>query len=325
MLTEFTQRAKQCRRRIVLPESVDLRILEAAQTIDRQCIADIVLLGNRATIRQRFKEGGLDLGTISIVDPAESQDTEIYAESFYQVRKNRGLTREQAMILLRKPLYFAAMMVHSGVVDGCVAGAACPTADVVRAALEVIGTHGTHTRLSSFFIMNLAAPHSQPVFFADCAINVSPDARVLADIALQSATNARRLLGLEARVAMLSFSTNLSADQPQSNKVREATEILKRKQPELSVIGDVQFDAAFSAEVLKNKWQESTFEAPANVFIFPTLDAGNIGYKIAERLGGATAVGPIFQGLNKPMNDLSRGCDVESIVDTIAITCLQVC
>jgi phosphate acetyltransferase len=199
-----------------------------------------------------------------------------------------------------------------------------PTGDVIRAALQVIGTESAGTRLSSFFIMLLNTPLPSPVLFADCAINVDPDAEQLADIAHQSAKNAKALLGIEPKVALLSFSTNSSAKHERVDKVRIATEIVLSQNSSLNVIGDIQFDAAFSSDVLQTKWADTTFEAPANVFVFPSLESANIGYKIAERIGGATAIGPILQGLAKPVNDLSRGANVEAIINTIAVTALQV-
>lgn len=323
MTPNFIQRAKQNKRRIVLPESGDSRILEAAVYADQNNIADIVLLGNPETITKQLSKLQLSVGNIQILNPESNKHSDDLAETLYQLRSKRGLSKEQANELSKQPLYFANLMVKAGHADACVAGVQNPTGDVIRAALQVIGTKTPETRLSSFFIM-LTESLPTPVLFADCAINISPDAEQLVDIAIQSAQNAKALLGLEPKVALLSFSSNGSAKHEEVDKVRNAVNILNTKYPELNVIGDIQFDAAFSNDVLQTKWNGSNFKAPANVFVFPSLEAGNIGYKIAERIGGATAIGPILQGLAKPVNDLSRGADVESIINTIAVTCLQV-
>ncbi len=323
MTPDFIQLAKQKKHRIVLPESADSRILEAAVYADQNNIADIVLLGNPETITKQLSKLQLSVGNIQILNPESNKHSDDLAETLYQLRSKRGLSKEQANELSKQPLYFANLMVKAGHADACVAGVQNPTGDVIRAALQVIGTKTPETRLSSFFIM-LTESLPTPVLFADCAINISPDAEQLVDIAIQSAQNAKALLGLEPKVALLSFSSNGSAKHEEVDKVRNAVNILNTKYPELNVIGDIQFDAAFSNDVLQTKWNGSNFKAPANVFVFPSLEAGNIGYKIAERIGGATAIGPILQGLAKPVNDLSRGADVESIINTIAVTCLQV-
>ena len=215
-------------------------------------------------------------------------------------------------------------MVHTGDADACVAGVINSTGNVIRAALQVIGTETKNSNVSSFFILLLNEPLPSPLIFADCAINIEPDAEQLADIAIQSANSAKELVNLEPRVALLSFSTNGSAKHPKVDKVRKAYNLIKQQNPSLNVIGDIQFDAAFSSDVLSTKWSDADFQAPANVFIFPSLEAANIGYKIAERLGNATTIGPILQGLAKPVNDLSRGASVESIINTIVVTCSQV-
>jgi phosphate acetyltransferase len=323
MNPDFIEQAKQFKRRIVLPESSDNRILEAAVHCDTNEIADIILLGDPAVIEAQLSTLKLSTGNIQIVNPADGEHTDAFSDTLFQLRSKKGLTKEQADEFSQKPLYFASLMVREGFADACVAGAINSTGDVIRAALQTIGTKTPETRLSSFFIM-LTSALPTPVLFADCAINISPDAVQLADIAYQSAENMKTLLGLEPKVALLSFSTHGSAKHESVDKVREAAALLHVNHPELNVIGDIQFDAAVSNEVLKVKWPDTNFKAPANIFVFPSLESGNICYKVAERIGGASAIGPILQGLKKPVNDLSRGANVESIINTIAVTCLQV-
>ncbi len=327
MTPDFIKLAQQVKRHIVLPESSDERILKAAVEVDQNNIATITLLGNPTMVNAKLSELGLNLGNIQIVDPNDNLNLKAkeYASTLFQLRKHKGITEEQAEELSKEPLYYGDLMVHAGDADACVAGVINSTGNVIRAALHVLGTKSKATRLSSFFIMlsdKVDVP--SPIVFADCAINIDPDAEILADIAAQSSQNAQSLLGIEPKVAMLSFSTNASAKHAEVDKVRNAVEILNKEHPELNVIGDVQFDAAFSNDVLNTKWKGNSFQAPANVFVFPSLEAGNIGYKIAERIGGADAIGPILQGLAKPVNDLSRGADVEDIIKTIAVTSLQV-
>ncbi len=325
MKPDFIELAKQSPKRIVLPESSDNRILEAAVAADQQGIAKITLLGDSSVISLQLEKLNLSLGNISIVNPAtcENDQAKSYAETLFKLRKKKGMTPEQAAKISKQPLYFADLMVQSGDADACVAGVINSTGNVIRAALHVLGTEAPGARLSSFFIMLLEEPLESPVIFADCAINIDPNAEILADIAIQSAKNTQKLLGIDPKIAMLSFSTNGSAKHEAVDKVRNATNLVKEQAPDLTVIGDIQLDAAMSKRVLATKWPDSDFQAPANVFVFPSLEAGNIGYKIAERFGSATAVGPILQGLAKPANDLSRGADVEAIINTIAVTSLQ--
>lgn len=327
MNPDFIKRAKLVKRHIVLPESNDDRILEAATEVDKNNIASITLLGNVETVISRLNELKLNLGNIQIVDPNDSANIKAkeFADTLFELRKHKGITKDQATELSKSPLYYGDLMVRAGDADACVAGVINSTGNVIRAALHVIGTKTKQTRLSSFFVMLNDKPEiPSPIVFADCAINITPDAEILADIAIQSSQNAVSLLGIKPKVAMLSFSTNASAKHAEVDKVRNAVEIINKEQPDLNVIGDVQFDAAFSNDVLNVKWKENDFDAPANIFVFPSLESGNIGYKIAERIGGADAIGPIFQGLAKPINDLSRGADLEDIINTIAVTSLQV-
>ncbi|MEB8431950.1 phosphate acetyltransferase [Cocleimonas sp. KMM 6892] len=321
MNPDFITLAQQSPKRIVLPESSDDRILQAAVAADQQGIAKITLLGDPAVINTQLEKLNLSLGNITIVHPETSDNN--YATNLFKLREKKGMTQTQADKISLQPLYFGDLMVQAGDADACVAGVINSTGNVIRAALHVLGTETPTTRLSSFFIMLLEAPLESPVLFADCAINIDPDAEILADIAIQSAKNAKKLLGMDPKIAMLSFSTNGSAKHISVDKVREATDLVKEQAPELNIIGEIQLDAAMSKRVLATKWPDSDFQAPANIFVFPSLEAGNIGYKIAERFGNATAVGPILQGLAKPVNDLSRGADVEAIINTIAVTCLQ--
>jgi phosphate acetyltransferase len=321
MNPDFIALAQQSPKRIVLPESSDDRILQAAVAADQQGIAKITLLGDPAVINTQLEKLNLSLGNITIVHPETSDNN--YATNLFKLREKKGMTQAQADKISLQPLYFGDLMVQAGDADACVAGVINSTGNVIRAALHVLGTETPTTRLSSFFIMLLEAPLESPVLFADCAINIDPDAEILADIAIQSAKNAKKLLGMDPKIAMLSFSTNGSAKHISVDKVREATDLVKEQAPELNIIGEIQLDAAMSKRVLATKWPDSDFQAPANIFVFPSLEAGNIGYKIAERFGNATAVGPILQGLAKPVNDLSRGADVEAIINTIAVTCLQ--
>ncbi len=324
MTPDFIQLAKQKKCRIILPEGCDSRILEAAVYADQNDIADIILLGKAKQINEALNGNKLSQGNIQIIDPENNEHSQLFADTLFQLRSKKGLSKDQADTYSRQPLYCANLMLRAGLADGCVAGAINLTGDVIRSALQVIGTESNESRLSSFFIMLLSDTTLNPVIFADCAINISPDASQLADIAFQSAKNAKELLGLDPKIAMLSFSTNGSAKHENVDKVRQATALLNQQHPELTAIGDIQFDAAISPDILNKKWPGTDFKAPANVFVFPSLEAGNIGYKIAERFGGATAIGPILQGLAKPVNDLSRGANVESIINTIAVTCLQV-
>ncbi len=327
MNPDFIKLAQQVKRHIVLPESTDDRILKAAVEVDQKNIAAITLLGNAETINNQLSNLDLSLGNIQIVDPNDDKNPKAaeYAQTLFELREKKGLSKEDAITISKEPLYYGDLMVRAGDAEACVAGVINSTGNVIRAALHVLGTKSKSTRLSSFFIMlSGKAEVPSPIVFADCAINIDPDAEILADIAAQSSENAVSLLGLEPKVAMLSFSTNASAKHAEVDKVREAVAILNREHPELNVIGDVQFDAAFSNDVLNKKWKDNNFQAPANIFVFPSLEAGNIGYKIAERIGGADAIGPILQGLAKPVNDLSRGADVEDIIKTIAVTSLQV-
>ena len=322
MKPDFIQQAQKLRRRIILPESDDNRVLKAAVFCDENNIAEITLLGDPDIITNRLYELSLSLGNIQIVNPESSDLLQKIIHEFQQINTSKGLSEQEITKRCKESLTFANLLLKKGRVDGCVAGAIYPTRQVIKTALKIIKTEKSRSTLSSFFIMLIPALPT-PVLFADCAIKISPNARHLTDIAFQCSKNIRSLLGLEAKIALLSFSTNGSAKHKQVDKIRRATELLQTTHPELNIIGEIQFDAAVSNEILNTKWSSTNFQAPANIFVFPNLESGNICYKMAEQLGGATAIGPIFQGLAKPVNDLSRGATVEAIINTIAVTCLQ--
>ncbi len=321
-LEKFTHLAKSNPRSIVLPEGTDARILTAAVHCAEQGITKVCVLGNSAIIKEQARQLSLNLSKVQLIDPTTDARTEPYAQMLYDLRKPKGLSEGDAKAMALQPLVYACCMVRAGNADGCVAGAAHATSDVVRSALQIIGVAPNTQLVSSFFIMQLA-DKTKPIVFADCALNIAPNAEQLADIAVSSAHSAQKLLGIKPRLAMLSFSSNGSATHPEVDKVRDATALVKKINPQLSVIGDVQFDAAFSRQTLAKKWPDSGFDESANVYIFPSLEAGNIGYKIAERIGGALPVGPVLQGLNKPVNDLSRGCDIDAVISTITVTAVQ--
>ena len=317
--------AARAPKRIVMAEGEDDRVLDAAVKAAAAGVAELTLLGDREIVERglaaRRAEGAAD-----VVDPRTDGRTEDYAKTYRSVRGSRISGLDEARAAIREPLGFAAMMVRQGDADGTIAGAASTTADTIRAALRIIGKAPGARLVSSFFLMkseHSAGPLDDLVAFADCALVVAPDANDLADIAVNAARSARAFLHREPQVAMLSFSTLGSAEHPRAGLVRQATEIVRRECPELAVEGEIQFDAAINAAIRERKAPESRFQGAANVFVFPNLDAANIGYKIAERVGGMTAVGPILQGLAKPANDLSRGCSADDILSLIAITSVQ--
>ena len=330
LLDEIKAKAASLKKTIVLCEGEDRRVVEAAAQITKEGIAKIVLIGNEEEAKKVAP--GVDLTGITLIDPLTSEKTAEYARILYEAIKAKGMTEEQAAVQAKDRTMFGALMLKAGDVDGYVSGACHSTANTLRPGLQVVKTAPGIKTVSSCFIMiapeggNKYNPDGVAVF-ADCAINIEPDAQQLADIAVSSAKTARAIAGIEPRVAMLSFSTKGSGNDDKFfksvPKVQEATRLAKEMAPDLALDGEFQFDAAVAPEVGELKAPGSKVAGHANVFIFPNINAGNIGYKIAQRFGGYMAIGPVCQGFAKPLNDLSRGCNVDDIVATVAVTALQ--
>ncbi len=326
ILTRIQDKARKLNKKVVLPESEDERILRAARETIRKKMAFVVLLGNRGRIEKKANDISVDLSGIEIIDPDTDPYRQEYLENLYELRKNKGMDREKAYQWLQNPMYYACMMLRQGVVDGIVAGAVFPSPDVIRPALQIIKTAQGIKLASSCFLMlvpECSFREGRNFLFADCGFNPQPNAEELAHIAVTTARMAELLLGVEAKVAMLSFSTKGSASHETVDKVVEATRMAKSLQPDLIIDGELQADAALVPQVADLKAPGSDVAGKANVLIFPDLNSGNISYKITERLAGATAIGPILQGLAKPVNDLSRGCKSEDVIGQIAVTALQ--
>lgn len=330
LLDEIKSKAASLKKTIVLCEGEDRRVVEAAAQITKEGIAKIVLIGNEEEAKKVAPD--VDLTGITLIDPLTSEKTAEYARILYEARKAKGMTEEQAAVQAKDRTMFGALMLKAGDVDGYVSGACHSTANTLRPGLQVVKTAPGIKTVSSCFIMiapeggNKYNPDGVAVF-ADCAINIEPDAQQLADIAVSSAKTAKAIAGIEPRVAMLSFSTKGSGNDDKFfksvPKVQEATRLAKEMAPDLALDGEFQFDAAVAPEVGELKAPGSKVAGHANVFIFPNINAGNIGYKIAQRFGGYMAIGPVCQGFAKPLNDLSRGCNVDDIVATVAVTALQ--
>jgi len=320
-LYKLTEQARANRRRIVLPEGDEERILRASAILVRERIADLILLGDPQDIRATVSRLGidLDLNRVEIINPATSPRLDIYADELYRLRRHRGMTREQAHDLMLDVSYYGTMMVHMGDADGMVSGAAHTTAHTIRPALQIIKTRPGISIVSSVFFMCL---EDRVLVYGDCAINPRPTAEQLADIAIASAETAR-LFGIELRVAMLSYSTGESGEGEEVERVRKATRLAQARRPDLLLEGPLQYDAAVDERVARAKMPDSRVAGRATVLIFPDLNTGNNTYKAVQRETGSIAVGPVLQGLNKPVNDLSRGCSVEDIVNTVAITAIQ--
>ncbi len=324
----LTHRAKDNVQRIVLPEGTEPRTLTAADRIIADGIAKIILIGDPAEIRTLANELGLkNIEKATVINPADESVIDRYAPLFYELRKNKGITMEEARLTTANPLYLGCLLVKSGDADGQVAGALNTTGNVLRAAFQVIKTQPGISVVSGAFLMLL--PKGLPygtngiMVFADCAVVPDPTAPELAQIAISAAQTARDLAGIEPRVAMLSFSTKGSARSERVDKVIEALKIAKEMKPDLIIDGELQADAAIVPGVCQSKAPNSPLSGRANVLIFPSLEVGNIAYKLVQRLGGVQAVGPVLQGLAAPVNDLSRGCFPEDIYKTIIMTCNQ--
>jgi phosphate acetyltransferase len=316
---ELIERAKAARAHIVLPEGDDERVLRAADILLRRGVLALTVLGDPDAVRVRAAALGLDLDGAALVDPLSSPRREHYGSVYHELRKHKGVTETLAYDALGDPTYFGTMMVHLGEVDGMVSGAAHTTGDTIRPAFEFIKARPGVSVVSSVFFMCLS---DRVLVYGDCAVNPKPDSTQLADIAISSADTAAAF-GIAPRVAMLSYATGDSAKGAQVDAVREATETVRRLRGDLKVDGPIQYDAAVDADVAKLKLPDSEVAGSATVFIFPDLDTGNVAYKAVQRSAGAVAIGPVLQGLRRPVNDLSRGCSVTDIVNTVAITAIQ--
>jgi phosphate acetyltransferase len=320
VLEEIKEKASKQKKAVVLPESHDERVLKAAEILLKDKIASVITLGDESKINDSIKKLGLNVSGLRIIDPLKSDKLSDFTNIYFNLRRKKGITIEEARETMKRDLFFAAMMLRESLVDGSVAGSFASTADVLKAGIQCIGMPEGISVDSSFFLM---AYPEKTYTFADCAVVPAPEPNQLADIASSAADNYKKLTGDKPYVAMLSFSTKGSAKHESVDKVLAAMEILKQKRPDLDVDGELQFDAAIIDSIGKRKAPGSNVAGRANVLVFPDLNAGNIGYKIAERLGGAAAIGPIVQGLKKPFFDLSRGCSVDDIVNTAAIAILM--
>ena len=320
------EKAKKDIKTIVLPEATDVRVLEAADKIGKESFAKVILVGNEDEVIKKAKENNLDISKAKIVDPEKSENKEKYIETFYELRKAKGMTEEEARNKMKDPVYFGMMMVKCEDADGLVSGAAHSTADTLRPALQILKTAPGTKLVSAFFIMvvpDCEYGENGVFIFADSGLNENPDSDKLSEIAISSAKSFKQLVGKEPKIGMLSYSTYGSAKSELTEKVIEATKLLKEKAPDLKADGELQLDAAIVPEVGRSKAPGSEVAGECNTLVFPDLNSGNIGYKLVQRLGKAEAYGPLCQGIAKPVNDLSRGCSSDDIVGVVAITSVQ--
>lgn len=325
-INSIKERARQNMKTIVLPEASDARILKAAEIALNEGYANIVLLGNHETVANVARENGIDISKATVIDPMESDKREAYAERLYELRKEKGMTLEQAQELVKDEVHYGMMMLKCDDADGLVSGAIHSTSDTLRPALQILKTAPGTKLVSAFFLMvvpNCEYGENGVFVFGDCGLNQNPTAEELVEIAYSSSKSFELLVGKESRVAMLSYSTKGSAKSELTEKVINATELVKSTYPEMKVDGELQLDAAIVPSVGASKAPGSEIAGTANTLIFPDLDAGNIGYKLTQRLGKAEAYGPLCQGIAKPVNDLSRGCSAEDVAGVIAITAVQ--
>ena len=325
-IDKIKERAKKEIKTIVLPEATDIRILEASQIVKKQGYAKVILIGDEEKVRQLAKDKNINLEGTKIIDPTKSDKTQKYANTLYELRKQKGMTEEQANKLVLDPVYYGMMMVKLNEADGLVSGAAHSTSDTLRPALQILKTAPGTKLVSAFFIMvvpDCKYGSNGTFIFADSGLNEEPNSDALSEIAISSSKSFEQLIGEQAKVAMLSYSTYGSARSASTEKMIEATKLVKEKAPDILVDGELQLDAAIIPEVAKFKAPGSSLKGEANVLIFPDLGAGNIGYKLVQRLAKAEAYGPLCQGIAKPVNDLSRGCSSEDVAGVIAITAVQ--
>ena len=325
-IESIKQRAKQNIKTIILPEAEDKRVLEAASKVIAQGFAKVILIGNKEQVEKDSKENNIDLSGVEIIDIKTSTKKQEYAQKLFELRQAKGMTQEEASKLIEEPIYFGMMMLKNGEADGLVSGAAHSTSNTLRPALQILKTAPNTKLVSAFFVMcvpNCEYGEHGTFIYGDSGLNQNPNADELSEIAISSAKSFKSLVGAEPKVAMLSYSTYGSAKSELTEKVIEATKLVKEKAPDLLVDGELQVDAAIIPEVSKSKAPGSPIEGNANVLIFPDLNAGNIGYKLTQRLAKAEAYGPLCQGIAKPVNDLSRGCSADDIVGVVAITAVQ--
>jgi phosphate acetyltransferase len=317
IIKEIRSQAKKLNKKIVLPEGSEERVIQASAILSQEKIATPILIGDEKVIMEKLSNIDIQLDEIKIINPLVFKHFDEFAEIYHQIRKHKGLSQENARKFMQNPLFFSAMLVRENYADGAVAGSINTTGDVLRAAIHIIGLRENIKVVSSSMLMVLK--DGKILTFADCAVIPDPDPEQLASIAISTAQTHKKLIGTEPCVAMLSFSTKGSAKHPLTEKIIDSINIIKKKAPDLKVDGELQFDAAYISNVGERKAPGSEVAGKANVFIFPDLNAGNIAYKVAERLAGAAAIGPIIQGLGKPYNDLSRGCSVDDIINVAAI------